>query len=309
MIFPHGPHGASGLVAAILLNGRRVNRKAFILLCTLLVEMLPSVSVAAPVTCKEIAMLLRNGEDPQYLIRETMQRKLLKPLSPEEESTLLSLHATPALMNLLRDPATVVPAQAAAAYAAQAERQKALALQAQTQEQLRARLDAALARQRQAADAPAPGNPAKPGDPSANFANESAGQPLSLAFTAADGSAVDLAKMRGKVVLIDFWATWCGPCMKEVPNVVAAYRKYHDSGFEIIGISLDQNKDAMLRMTAQKGMTWPQYFDGKGWENAISSGFQIKSIPTMWLVNKKGVLAIPNARADLEGQIAKLLAE
>jgi thiol-disulfide isomerase/thioredoxin len=111
------------------------------------------------------------------------------------------------------------------------------------------------------------------------------------------------------VVLIDFWATWCGPCMREVPNVATAYQKYYDKGFEIIGISLDQSKDTMLKTTSQKGMTWPQYFDGKGWNNAISSGFHIKSVPTMWLVNKKGVLAIPNARADLEGQIAKLLAE
>jgi len=262
--------------------------------------MLPAVCSAAPMSCKEIAMLLRNGEDPQFLIAETMRRKLLKPLSPEEESSLLALHATPALMSLLRDPANVLTAQAAAAYAAQAERQKALALQAQAQEEQRAR---------QAAAVPARGNPAKPGDPAANSVNEFAGKPLSLNFVATDGSTVDVAQMRGKVVLIDFWATWCGPCMKEVPNVVAAYQKYHDRGFEIIGISLDQKKATMLRMTALKGMTWPQYFDGKGWDNAISSGFHIKSIPTMWLLNKKGIIAIPNARADLQGQIERLLAE
>ena len=283
-----------------------MNRKPFILLCALLLEMLPAVCEAAPMGYPEIAMLLRNGEDPQFVIAETTRRKLLKPLSPEEEKTLLSLHATSALMSLLRDPATIVPPQAASAYAAQVEYHKALARQAQTQDQLRAQQEAILAAQRQATAVPAPGNP---GDPSAKFVNESAGKPLSLKFTAADGSTVDLAQMRGKVVLIDFWATWCGPCMREVPNVVAAYQKYHDKGFEIIGISLDQNKGTMLRTTAQKGMTWPQYFDGKGWNNAISSGFHVKSIPTMWLVNKNGVLAIPNARADLEGQIAKLLAE
>src|SRR5271170_2946664 len=113
-------------------------------------------------------------------------------------------------------------------------------------------------------------------------------QPLDLKFTAVDGSQVDLANLRGKVVLIDFWATWCPPCRGEVPNVVAAYQKYHDQGFEVIGISLDQDKDALLSFTKQNGMVWPQYFDGKGWDNTVSKSFGIDSIPAMWLVDKKG---------------------
>src|SRR5471030_1254825 len=68
-------------------------------------------------------------------------------------------------------------------------------------------------------------------------------KPLDLKFTAVDGKKVDLADMRGKVVLIDFWATWCPPCRAEVPDVVATYKKYHDQGFEVVGISLDQDKD------------------------------------------------------------------
>jgi thiol-disulfide isomerase/thioredoxin len=285
-------------MAAILLNGCTVNWKAFILLCTFLFGALPTVRAVVPMSGREIAMLLRNGEDPQFIIHETTRRKLLQPLSAEEERTLLSLQATPALMNLLRDPATVLPPQAAAGYAAQVERQAALARVAQTPEPLR-----------QPAKGPADSNPAKGADPSTKAGQALAGQPLNLKFDAADGSPVDLARLRGKVVLIDFWATWCGPCMKEVPNVVAAYQKYHDKGFEIIGISLDQKKGTMLRVAAQKGMTWPQYFDGEGWSNAISSGFHIQSIPTMWLVNKNGLLAIPDARADLEAGIARLLAE
>jgi thiol-disulfide isomerase/thioredoxin len=93
-------------------------------------------------------------------------------------------------------------------------------------------------------------------------------KPLDLKFTALDGRAVDFASLRGKVVLLDFWATWCGPCVEEVPHVVAAYRKYHDQGFEIVGVSLDQDKDAVQAFTAANGMTWPQYFDGQGWKNA-----------------------------------------
>jgi thiol-disulfide isomerase/thioredoxin len=174
--------------------------------------------------------------------------------------------------------------------------------------QLSAQKDARTARLLQQ-KAPAAGNTATPGDPSAGAANGFVGQPLALKFDAADGSPVDLTRLRGKVVLIDFWATWCGPCMKEVPNVVAAYQKYHEKGFEIVGISLDQKKDAMLRVAAQKGMTWPQYFDGKGWNNEISSGFHIRSIPTMWLVNKNGLVATTEARENLDAAIAKLLAE
>ena len=114
--------------------------------------------------------------------------------------------------------------------------------------------------------------------------------------------------MRGKVVLIDFWATWCGPCREEVPNVVAAYKKYHDKGFEIVGISLDQNKAAMDQYVTENGMTWPQYFDGKGWQNDISSKFGIDSIPAMWIVGKDGILVTKDGRDDLDGQISRSLA-
>jgi len=133
--------------------------------------------------------------------------------------------------------------------------------------------------------------------------------PLDLQFTAVDGSQVDLSKLRGKVVLVDFWATWSGQCRGELPNVLAAYQKLHDKGFEIVGISLDQDKTSLVNFTAENGMKWPQYFDGKGWANSISSGFGIQSIPTMWLVNKKGYVVTTNGRENLEDQVAKLLAE
>jgi thiol-disulfide isomerase/thioredoxin len=133
-------------------------------------------------------------------------------------------------------------------------------------------------------------------------------KPMDLKFTDVDGKEVDLAKLRGKVVLLDFWATWCPPCREEVPNVVAAYKKYHDKGFEIVGVSLDQDKDKMLAYTKENGMTWPQYFDGEGWGNKISTGYDIHSIPAMWLIDKKGALATTEGRSDLDGQVAKLLA-
>lgn len=135
-------------------------------------------------------------------------------------------------------------------------------------------------------------------------------KPLELKFTAVDGAEVDLAKLRGKVVLVDFWATWCGPCVLEAPNVVATYRKYRPKGFEIVGISLDKDKEQLLAFAKKAGMTWPQYFDGKVWENEISTRFAVRGIPAMWLVDKQGFVRETNARGStLAAQVEKLLAE
>ena len=135
------------------------------------------------------------------------------------------------------------------------------------------------------------------------------GQPLEIKFQAVDGRHVDLSKMQGKVVLVDFWATWCGPCVGEIPHVKAAYEKYRAKGFEIVGISLDQDLARLQEFTKSQGMPWPLYFDGRGWSNVISSKYGIRGIPTMWLVDKSGNLADTNARENLEGKIEKLLAK
>ena len=133
------------------------------------------------------------------------------------------------------------------------------------------------------------------------------GQPLDMKFTAVDGTKVDLAKMKGKVVLIDFWATWCGPCIAELPSVKKTYKKLNPKGFEIIGISLDTKESALKRFIKKENMPWPQFFDGKGWSNNLAKKHGIRSIPAMWLVDKQGNLVDLNARANLEKKVEDLL--
>jgi thiol-disulfide isomerase/thioredoxin len=134
------------------------------------------------------------------------------------------------------------------------------------------------------------------------------GKPADIRFTATNGKEVDLSKMKGKVVLIDFWATWCGPCVAALPDVLEVYKKHHDEGFEIVGISLDENRSELENFVKDRGMDWPQYFDGKRWKNDLAVRFGVQAIPAQWLVDKNGNVVDLNARADLDGKVAALLA-
>jgi len=135
------------------------------------------------------------------------------------------------------------------------------------------------------------------------------GKPLDIHFTALDGREVDLAKLTGKVVLVEFWSTTCGPCIAELPTVKVVYEKLHDRGFEVVAISLDDQRSVLDRVIKEKELPWPQHFDGKGWENQFAVRYGVFSIPTTWLVDKHGNLRDTNARSGLEGRVTSLLGE
>jgi thiol-disulfide isomerase/thioredoxin len=116
-----------------------------------------------------------------------------------------------------------------------------------------------------------------------------AGEPA-IAFTARDMDGKEVAfptSYRGKLVMLDFWATWCGPCRGEIPYLVKAYQKYHSQGFEVLGISLDQENqaEAVRKFLAEQKMPWPQVYDGKFWEAAVAKQYSIDSIPHAFLVD------------------------
>jgi thiol-disulfide isomerase/thioredoxin len=124
------------------------------------------------------------------------------------------------------------------------------------------------------------------------------------------GKPLSVDNFKGKVVLVDFWATWCGPCVGEMPNVIATFQKHHAKGFDIIGISLDQDKDKLTDFTKKKDMGWPQYFDGQGWGNKLAVKYGIESIPSNFLLDPEGKIIDKDLRGEaLEQAVSKALAK
>ncbi len=138
---------------------------------------------------------------------------------------------------------------------------------------------------------------------------EAVGKPLPIEFTAADNRAVNLTTLSNKVVLVDFWATWCPGCVALSPEVKKLYDQFHARGFDVVGINFDDDTNQAQRFIREQGLPWPQYFGGRGPENKFGRDYCINALPAAWLVDRKGIVRDIHGTADLEAKVAKLMAE
>jgi len=137
-----------------------------------------------------------------------------------------------------------------------------------------------------------------------------AGERFAPAFsvTSTTGDPLSLEKLRGKIVLLDFWATWCKPCLYEMPHVKKIWEKYGGDNFVIIGVSLDSKLNALEEYLKREGITWPQFYDGGGWNNKVSRLYQVSSIPHTVLIDQDGIIRAVGLRGgSLSSKIGDLL--
>jgi len=138
---------------------------------------------------------------------------------------------------------------------------------------------------------------------------DAVGRPLPIEFKAVDGRAVNLTTVSNKVVLVDFWATWCPGCVALSPEVKKLYDQYRTNGFDVVGINFDDDTNQARRFISEEGLPWPQYFGGRGSDNKFGRDYSINALPAVWLADRKGILRDIHGTTDLEAKVAKLMAE
>ncbi len=137
-----------------------------------------------------------------------------------------------------------------------------------------------------------------------------AGENYALPFKvkSSEGQELSLEKFKGKVVLLDFWASWCGPCREDIPEVRRIWKKYSGDQFVILGINLDTNRDSFENYMKQEEITWPQYYDGRGWNNQLSMLYSVRGIPHTVLIDQEGIIRAVGLRGPrLANRIGELL--
>ncbi|MES1221838.1 MAG: TlpA disulfide reductase family protein [Bacteroidota bacterium] len=131
-----------------------------------------------------------------------------------------------------------------------------------------------------------------------------------IALTNPKGDTVSLSALQGKVVLIDFWASWCGPCRMSNKYLVKLYSKYKSKGFEIFGVSLDEDKKDWVKAINKDKISWSQVIDDRGWQAATAIDWNLYQIPTSYLINKDGIIVgVDLERNDLEKALKELLGQ
>jgi peroxiredoxin len=133
------------------------------------------------------------------------------------------------------------------------------------------------------------------------------GQPLKLKFTAFNGTPVDIDQFRGKVVLLEFWATWCPPCVAGIPKVRAAWDALHKEGFEVIGLSYDTDSNRLKHFLEKNPMPWPQFFGAEGKDSPLIKSLGQPGPPAYWLIDRQGILRDVNAHEAMQEKVKRLL--